>query len=49
MRQKNLSEDEFLKLKINWLIKNEKLDLIEEFLNTNLDFSGKSKLIKYLS
>ena len=46
--KKNLTEDEFLKLKINWLIKNEKLDLIEEFLNTNLDFSGKSKLIKYL-
>ena len=34
--KKNLSEDEFLELKINWLIKNEKLDLIEEFLNTNL-------------
>ena len=46
--KKNLSEDEFLELKINWLIKNEKLDLIEEFLNTNLEFSGKSKLIKYL-
>jgi len=44
----NLSEEEFLKLKINWLIKNNKLDLIEEFLNTNLEFSGKSKLIKHL-
>ena len=44
----NLSEEEFLKLKINWLIKNNKLDLIEKFLNTNLEFSGKSKLIKYL-
>ena len=44
----NLSEDKFLKLKINWLIKNNKLDLIEKFLNTNLEFSGKSKLIKYL-
>tara|TARA_B100001029_G_scaffold132246_1_gene111113 strand:+ start:173 stop:1927 length:1755 start_codon:yes stop_codon:yes gene_type:complete len=44
----NLSEDEFLKLKINWLIKNNKLSLIEDFLNTNLEFSGKSKLIKHL-
>ena len=43
----NLSEDEFLKLKINWLIKNNKLSLIEDFLNTNLEFSGKSKLIKH--
>ncbi len=44
----NLSEDKFLKLKINWLIKNNKLSLIEEFLNVNLEFSGKSKLIKHL-
>ena len=35
-------------MKINWLIKNNKLSLIEEFLNTNLEFSGKSKLIKHL-
>ena len=45
---KNLSDEEFLKLKINWLIKNNKIELIEEFLNTNLNFSNKSKLIKYL-
>ncbi len=44
----NLSEDEFLKLKINWLIKNNKLGLIEEFLNANLEFPNKSKLIKHL-
>ncbi len=46
--QKNLSENEFLKLKIDWLIKNNKIDLIENFLNNNLEFDGKSKLIKYL-
>ncbi len=46
--QANLSEDKFLKLKIDWLIKNNKLSLIEEFLNANLEFSGKSKLIKHL-
>ena len=43
-----LSEDEFLKLKLNWLVKNQKNNLIEKFLNNNLEFNGKSKLIKYL-
>ncbi len=46
--QKNLSEKEFLKIKINWLIKNNKIEIIENFLNKNLEFEGKSKLIKYL-
>ena len=45
---KNLSQDDFLKLKVNWLIKNSKIKLIEDFLNNNLEFSGRSKLIKYL-
>ena len=45
---KNLSDEEFLKLKLNWLIKNNKIELIEDFLSTNLNFSNKSKLIKYL-
>ena len=44
----NFSEKEFLDLKLNWLIKNNKVELIETFLNTNLEFSGRSKLIKYL-
>ena len=46
--QKNLTEKEFLKLKIDWLIKNNKIEIIENFLNKNLEFDGKSKLIKYL-
>ena len=46
--QKNLSEKEFLKIKIDWLIKNNKIEIIENFLNKNLEFEGKSKLIKYL-
>ncbi len=46
--QKNLTESEFLKLKINWLIKNNKIEVIEKFLNNNVEFDGKSKLIKYL-
>ena len=45
---KNLSQDEFLKFKINWLINNSKIELIENFLNNNLEFKGRSKLIKYL-
>ena len=44
----NFTEEEFLNLKINWLIKNNKIELIEKFLNMNFDFSGKSKLIQYL-
>ena len=45
---KNLSQDEFLKFKINGLINNSKIELIENFLNNNLEFKGRSKLIKYL-
>ena len=45
---KNLSQEDFLKLKINWLINNSKIKLIEDFLNNNLEFSGRPKLIKYL-
>ena len=43
-----LSEEDFLKLKLNWLIKNKKNNLIEKFLNNNIEFSGKSNLIKHL-
>ena len=46
--QKNLTEKEFLKIKINWLVKNNKIEIIEKFLNKNLEFDGKSKLIKHL-
>ena len=46
--QKNLNDKEFLKLKIDWLLKNNKIEIIENFLNKNLEFDGKSKLIKYL-
>ena len=46
--QKNLSEKEFLKLKIDWLVKKNKIEIIENFLNKNLEFEGKSKLIKFL-
>ena len=45
---KNLSQEEFLEFKVNWLISNSKIELIENFLNNNLEFKGRSKLIKYL-
>ncbi len=44
----NLSEKDFLDIKINWLIKNKKDDLIEQFLRKNNDFPNKNKIIQYL-
>jgi len=45
---KGMSEDEFANLKINWLIKNRRSDLIESFLKQNDEFKGKSKAVQYL-
>ena len=44
----NLGEQEFLDIKINWLIKNKKDDLVEQFLKKNNDFPNKNKIIQYL-
>ncbi len=44
----NLSEEDFLDIKINWLIKNNKDKLIEDFLKKNNDFPNKNKIIQYL-
>jgi hypothetical protein len=46
--QKNLSDKEFLKLKIDWLIENNKDNVLEKFLNSNQDFHSRSKVIQYL-
>ena len=43
-----MSEKEFVNLKIDWLIKNEKIDLIESFLKQNQEFESKSKAVQYL-
>ena len=43
-----MSEDEFADLKINWLIKNQRSDLIESFLKQNEEFKSKSKAVQYL-
>ena len=43
-----MSEKEFVDLKINWLIQNNKTDLLESFLEKNEQFDSKSKAVQYL-
>ena len=43
-----MSEKEFVDLKINWLIQNNKTDLLESFLEKNEQFDRKSKAVQYL-
>jgi hypothetical protein len=45
---KGMKEDEFADLKINWLIKNKRSVLIENFLKQNQEFKSKSKAVQYL-
>ena len=45
---KGMKEKEFINLKIDWMIKNKKIDLIEIFLKQNNTFPNKKKLIQYL-
>ena len=45
---KGMSEKEFISLKINWMIDNKKIEIIEKFLNQNNSFPNKKKLIQYL-
>ena len=43
-----MNEDEFTDLKVNWLIKNKKSDLIENFLKQNKEFKSKSRAVQHL-
>ena len=43
-----MDEEEFVNLKINWMMDNGKIDLIEKFLKQNNTFPNKKKLIQYL-
>jgi len=43
-----MTEKEFANLKINWLIQNERDNLIESFLKQNEEFESKSKAVQYL-
>ena len=45
---KGMDEEEFVNLKIDWLIENKKIELIEKFLKQNTTFPNKKKLIQYL-
>ncbi len=43
-----MDNKEFVNLKINWLIDNDRVELIEDFLKQNNDFNGKSRAVQYL-
>ncbi len=43
-----MQNDEFVKLKIDWLIRNDRRDLIEDFLKQNNEFKGKRRAVQYL-
>ncbi len=43
-----MSEEEFGKLKIDWLIQNNRVSLVENFLKQNEEFENKSKAVQYL-
>ncbi len=43
-----MNDKEFVKLKIDWLIENNRTELIEDFLKQNKDFEGKKKAVQYL-
>ncbi len=45
---KGMNEKEFVDLKIDWMIENKRLELIEKFLKQNIIFPNKKKLIQYL-
>mgnify|MGYP006174533629 CR=1 FL=1 len=44
----DMNDDEFTDLKINWLIKKRRTDLIESFLKQNKEFKSKSKAVQFL-
>ena len=45
---KGMNEKEFTSLKVNWLIENNRSDLIEDFLKQNEKFENKSKAVQFL-
>jgi hypothetical protein len=44
----NMTDEEFINYKLDWLIKNNKGELIATFLNRNQKFPNKKKIIRYL-
>jgi hypothetical protein len=45
---KNMTDEEFINYKLDWLIRNNKDQLIAIFLNRNKEFPNKKKIIRYL-
>jgi len=45
---KNINSSDFLDYKLEWLIKKDKVDIIEEFLSKNPDLKNNTNLLKYL-
>ena len=43
-----MNENEFVDIKINWLIENDRVELLESFLKQNKQFKSKSKAVQYL-
>ena len=43
-----MDEKEFIDLKINWLIENDRIDLLESFLKQNKKFDSKSRAVQHL-
>ena len=44
----SMTDEEFLNLKLGWLINHNKIEILEQFLNKNKEFPGKEKVIRYL-
>ncbi len=44
----DMDDKEFTELKINWLIENKRIDLVEKFLKQNETFHNKKKVIQYV-
>ena len=45
---RGMTDKEFVDLKVNWLIQNDRISLIESFLKQNEQFVNKSKAVQYL-
>ena len=45
---RGMNEEEFIDLKINWMINNKRTDLIEKFLKQNKTFHNKKRVVQYL-
>jgi len=43
-----MTDEEFVDIKVNWLIQNDRVDLLESFLKQNDQFNSKSKAVQYL-